>query len=1199
MDSLDTNPMRPNDGANVRRPVLEFCKHVEEVAGVPCWMQIYVYTAGGRKLVKGEQNNMSPEDISSLGPTRWGKHGKTGKRIDECNAISLFVKHVPDLYVVDFDTKELEGCELKDLLDEHNVAHSESWRGKGYHYFLFIRGVPQYSQQQKVYRADSEDDPTNFDPKFGVYSRFEVDLIKKNNSWERQRTPQGSVSYITGDIKSFDWEDLKRFFNVERMIGASGSGNTLSQQQITQGMMPAINSKRKIADVTSVQTVDPPLRAEDIVSTFAHLFLSALGSVDSAQSLVFKFFVNFVACENFSKLFRKSGDAFKLQKTVIDGIISCMRKPVSLGPFTESEICWLRHELENSWKLTATAIKAGEKETKSVKLNHFEKTSDRKYDDKVSLPHQRLYSLFCHRPSISSATIRFATSLHSINKALTGLSICDHHAFLRCYKGSLNTVQVRTFEKGKSYLEFISSTFRPYAAADVGSCCPKINNDDFCEMVMRELIESSHTPYLRCAFYLFCLFHVFFFDLETPQISMATGRLVRLNAGMFKNQGDEIDFYFNKYNTFRARLNGPPSRGFRLAVATRDQDIIECIMSLMLSDLAAGAKIPVMDARSSSVHTTKRTDLSDHFRRHILDPIFLTESSKDCTAGACMFALDIDPAKKDKHISEEQMKLVARRLKQAVTSQMHKIELPLEPANGVTVVVTRSEHGFHMYCPGVMLPFIEMKILIENFFLKAIDDLQAGFMIDGGVMNFKKQYTKLSLPLTGLEKKKVHTPFLVWDEAGQEYMCNTMHRRELAKFLGFATMNAIHETKKLSPFVPPAAEGEKFYALLAEKKAYFRELSRGGKWDQVLGVEYDPTFFWTPMGDVNDCIDLSTRGRSDCEEKKKQYQRALSKNSVYTPADILECSDTDFQRAGLTGDDIASLRKAGKQTLGTAYVNTKAIMEVIANIHVPSAKGWSKQLKGPAAEGVTLREDDYPFRHVVKLSRSGNFDGVLKISRHKDTERDMGFNVILRSDDLKRTATPCFHRKPKHGTGLYVHTGSGNQCWFGTKMLVFKRKYQPYEDRQGNVLPVVLPSEVKVGLDQWLCYPKCNNDNNKAAANYREFIKAGMTDDKQTRLPMFSCKNSCAGCDFSERIGVPYIDIDSNTVVKMCNTTLCKMPSGRNIYEPPKEGPMKGKETRSITKYQAGLISPALERQLGFKITPKESLKKKQKRTPS
>ena len=36
------------------------------------------------------------------------------------------------MYVIDFDTKELDGCELKDWLDKREVGYTET--KKGYHY---------------------------------------------------------------------------------------------------------------------------------------------------------------------------------------------------------------------------------------------------------------------------------------------------------------------------------------------------------------------------------------------------------------------------------------------------------------------------------------------------------------------------------------------------------------------------------------------------------------------------------------------------------------------------------------------------------------------------------------------------------------------------------------------------------------------------------------------------------------------------------------------------------------------------------------------------------------------------------------------------------------------------------------------------------------------------------------------------------
>ena len=109
------------------------------------------------KIPKGEKNDLSVEEIkNSRGNTNY-------------NTLSLAVKHIPDLYVVDFDTKEVTDCELYDLLNDDCVAFTETTKGS--HYYIKIKNIgeyPAYSEQQKIY----------------IDNNIEVDLIKINNIWE-------------------------------------------------------------------------------------------------------------------------------------------------------------------------------------------------------------------------------------------------------------------------------------------------------------------------------------------------------------------------------------------------------------------------------------------------------------------------------------------------------------------------------------------------------------------------------------------------------------------------------------------------------------------------------------------------------------------------------------------------------------------------------------------------------------------------------------------------------------------------------------------------------------------------------------------------------------------------------------------------------------------------------------------------------
>ena len=135
----------------------------------------------GVKIPFGEKNNLSVEDIQS-------NRGNINH-----NTLSLFVKHVPDLYVIDYDSKEVDGCELYCRLNDDCVAYTET--KKGSHYYVTIKNITPFKNQQKIHVA-------------GV---IDLDLIKTNNIWESK----GRV--VNGSIKEYDWNDIKQYFNVKKM----------------------------------------------------------------------------------------------------------------------------------------------------------------------------------------------------------------------------------------------------------------------------------------------------------------------------------------------------------------------------------------------------------------------------------------------------------------------------------------------------------------------------------------------------------------------------------------------------------------------------------------------------------------------------------------------------------------------------------------------------------------------------------------------------------------------------------------------------------------------------------------------------------------------------------------------------------------------------------------------------------------------
>jgi hypothetical protein len=138
------------------------------------------YNEKGKKIPKGEKNDFSIEDI------------KKNRGNASYNTLSLSVKHIPNLYVVDYDTHIVD-CEFYELLNNDNVAFTNT--KKGSHYYIKINNIDTYKNQQKIH----------------INPKIDVDLIKTNNIWEtKDRT-------ITGTIKEYDWNDIKKYFDCNKM----------------------------------------------------------------------------------------------------------------------------------------------------------------------------------------------------------------------------------------------------------------------------------------------------------------------------------------------------------------------------------------------------------------------------------------------------------------------------------------------------------------------------------------------------------------------------------------------------------------------------------------------------------------------------------------------------------------------------------------------------------------------------------------------------------------------------------------------------------------------------------------------------------------------------------------------------------------------------------------------------------------------
>ena len=161
--------------------VEKFFEQLEKENNNLClYRHIDVQLKDGKKIPKGEKNNMTTDQIKN---NRGNQNG---------NTLSLAVKHCPNLYVIDYDTKDTDKCLLKCMLDDDNVASTPT--RKGFHYYIKINGCPEYSNQTRVH-----------------YKNIDMDLVKKNNIWETKSRK------IKGVIKEYEWSYIKDFFNVNKM----------------------------------------------------------------------------------------------------------------------------------------------------------------------------------------------------------------------------------------------------------------------------------------------------------------------------------------------------------------------------------------------------------------------------------------------------------------------------------------------------------------------------------------------------------------------------------------------------------------------------------------------------------------------------------------------------------------------------------------------------------------------------------------------------------------------------------------------------------------------------------------------------------------------------------------------------------------------------------------------------------------------
>lgn len=170
----------------------------------------------GKKKPIGDKNSLSLEEIATLKngchyetmygneiPTYKKEYTENGTKITMSSLKqvekkkSLYLKYVPDLYCVDVDEKEIKDIEtfgyFKDCVWKQG-------NNKGLHIYIFIKNVPPYTQQQKIWHDE----------------KIEVDLLKQTNTWEDDKKPIYNFRE-DGKYPVYEWCDIKHLFNESKM----------------------------------------------------------------------------------------------------------------------------------------------------------------------------------------------------------------------------------------------------------------------------------------------------------------------------------------------------------------------------------------------------------------------------------------------------------------------------------------------------------------------------------------------------------------------------------------------------------------------------------------------------------------------------------------------------------------------------------------------------------------------------------------------------------------------------------------------------------------------------------------------------------------------------------------------------------------------------------------------------------------------
>lgn len=165
----------------------QFLKSIEKQHNTAFCENIRVsWDENGKKTIHSKLYNKTPEEIKA-------DRGNG-------NVICCHIKHIPDLYVIDFDRNKQKNQSKEDLRNSVffqaliNQGHACTETKNGFHFWIYIKNVPKYSNQVKV----------------GVEENYDYDLLKINKCFEYPEIN----NEVIGELKTAEFSYFKEYFNL-------------------------------------------------------------------------------------------------------------------------------------------------------------------------------------------------------------------------------------------------------------------------------------------------------------------------------------------------------------------------------------------------------------------------------------------------------------------------------------------------------------------------------------------------------------------------------------------------------------------------------------------------------------------------------------------------------------------------------------------------------------------------------------------------------------------------------------------------------------------------------------------------------------------------------------------------------------------------------------------------------------------------